>query len=354
MEAVPHSRIGRARTVRRCGRWSRRHPRQRVVHAPWDYLGGYLTASRRARSCATGSDARSSPTTSTRAAKLIAAGTPELADALEPAVSYEQRSTTARCSKLPNEPRAPVAMIVRGTTSARRRCPREGARRLGERSRPCERASDPRDPRRAKRGCPCSARKPAATTFDTGWLVDPLDGTVELPARFRRGRRLDRSDRRRRAGASVSCTRRCSTARSPRRAGGRRVPRRPAAARERAGTRAGDRRDRLPVPAQRAARPLRADVRRRVAAFRGPPPGRRREPRPVLDAPRACSTATSSCASGPWDVAAGGLIVREAGGVVTDWDGDDRAWLRSREHPGRAARRPRSSPRDRAASSRTA
>ena len=32
---------------------------------------------------------------------------------------------------------------------------------------------------------------------------------------------------------------------------------------------------------------------------------------------------------GPWDVAAGGVIVREAGGVVTDWDGDDRDWLRS-------------------------
>jgi myo-inositol-1(or 4)-monophosphatase len=27
------------------------------------------------------------------------------------------------------------------------------------------------------------------------------------------------------------------------------------------------------------------------------------------------------------DVAAGALIVREAGGVVTDWAGDDRAWL---------------------------
>ena len=30
---------------------------------------------------------------------------------------------------------------------------------------------------------------------------------------------------------------------------------------------------------------------------------------------------------GPWDVAAGALIVREAGGIVTDWEGDDRAWL---------------------------
>jgi myo-inositol-1(or 4)-monophosphatase len=34
-------------------------------------------------------------------------------------------------------------------------------------------------------------------------------------------------------------------------------------------------------------------------------------------------------ALGPWDVCAGALIVREAGGVVTDWDADDRAWLRS-------------------------
>jgi myo-inositol-1(or 4)-monophosphatase len=34
-------------------------------------------------------------------------------------------------------------------------------------------------------------------------------------------------------------------------------------------------------------------------------------------------------ALGPWDVAAGALLVREAGGVVTDWRGDPRAWLES-------------------------
>jgi myo-inositol-1(or 4)-monophosphatase len=34
-------------------------------------------------------------------------------------------------------------------------------------------------------------------------------------------------------------------------------------------------------------------------------------------------------ALGPWDVAAGALLVREAGGVVTDWAGDDAAWLDS-------------------------
>jgi myo-inositol-1(or 4)-monophosphatase len=32
---------------------------------------------------------------------------------------------------------------------------------------------------------------------------------------------------------------------------------------------------------------------------------------------------------GPWDVAAGALIVREAGGIVTDWAGDGTAWLDS-------------------------
>jgi myo-inositol-1(or 4)-monophosphatase len=32
-------------------------------------------------------------------------------------------------------------------------------------------------------------------------------------------------------------------------------------------------------------------------------------------------------ALGPWDVAAGALLVREAGGVVTDWTGDPDAWL---------------------------
>jgi len=30
---------------------------------------------------------------------------------------------------------------------------------------------------------------------------------------------------------------------------------------------------------------------------------------------------------GPWDVAAGAVIVREAGGMVSDWDGDGSSWL---------------------------
>ncbi len=34
-------------------------------------------------------------------------------------------------------------------------------------------------------------------------------------------------------------------------------------------------------------------------------------------------------ALGTWDVAAGALLVREAGGTVTDWEGDGEAWLAS-------------------------
>jgi myo-inositol-1(or 4)-monophosphatase len=32
---------------------------------------------------------------------------------------------------------------------------------------------------------------------------------------------------------------------------------------------------------------------------------------------------------GPWDVAAGALLIAEAGGVVTDWAGDPDAWFRT-------------------------
>ena len=46
-------------------------------------------------------------------------------------------------------------------------------------------------------------------------------------------------------------------------------------------------------------------------------------------------------ALGTWDVAAGALLVREAGGVVTDWQGDDRGLApvgRHRRRPGPGAR----------------
>ena len=50
-------------------------------------------------------------------------------------------------------------------------------------------------------------------------------------------------------------------------------------------------------------------------------------------------------ALGPWDVAAGALLVREAGGLVTDWTGDADAWLDERRHRRRTPRSPPPHPR---------
>ena len=142
-------------------------------------------------------------------------------------------------------------------------------------------------------GLPVFGEEAGGDDFETGWLVDPLDGTSNFLHGFDavgvsigliedgvpvvgvvHAPLLDRT-----FCAAQGC---------------RRVPRRAAAARERAPARAGDRRDRVPVPAQGAARPLRAGARRRAArssricAGPGPPASTCAGP------PRACSTATSS------------------------------------------------------------
>ena len=74
----------------------------------------------------------------------------------------------------------------------------------------------------------------------------------------------------------------------------------------------------------------RALERSRISGARGPrastSPGR----------PAGCSTASSSSGLAPWDVAAGGLLVREAGGVVTDWAVARGRYLLVRRHPGSA------------------
>ena len=49
-------------------------------------------------------------------------------------------------------------------------------------------------------GLPVFGEEAGGERADIGWLVDPLDGTVELRARPRRGRRVGRARRRRRAG----------------------------------------------------------------------------------------------------------------------------------------------------------
>ena len=59
-----------------------------------------------------------------------------------------------------------------------------------------------------------------------------------------------------------------------------------------------------------------------LRALRGSSPRRRREPRPRLRRRRVRSTGYFELGLGLWDIAAGALLVREAGGVVTDWGGD--------------------------------
>ena len=57
-----------------------------------------------------------------------------------------------------------------------------------------------------------------------------------------------------------------------------------------------------------------------LATLRGPPPPRRR----LLDLAWVAEGVFDGffeLALGPWDVAAGGLLIEEAGGVVTDWEG---------------------------------
>ena len=65
-------------------------------------------------------------------------------------------------------------------------------------------------------GLPVFGEEAGGERADIGWLVDPLDGTVQLRARPRRGRRVGRPRRRTASPWSVSCTRRCSPARTRR------------------------------------------------------------------------------------------------------------------------------------------
>ena len=111
--------------------------------------------------------------------------------------------------------------------------------------------------------------------------------------------------------------------------GRRRVPRRPADLRQRPPARAGDRRDRLPVPPQApAARPPR-NVRSRAPPLRGPPARRGRQPRPVLDRGRRLRRLLRAAPRSVGRRRRRAIVIREAGGIVTDWAGATRAWLGS-------------------------
>jgi myo-inositol-1(or 4)-monophosphatase len=163
--------------------------------------------------------------------------------------------------------------------------------------------------------------------FDTGWLVDPLDGTANFVHGFDA------------VGVSVGCIEDGVPV-----AG---VVHAPLLGRTFAAARG--------VGAFRDDRPIRVSERPPAQAIVATGfPFRRKELLPRYepafaaalhtfeDLRRAGAASLDLCWTGegvfdgffelrlgPWDVAAGAVVVREAGGVVTDWEGDDRAWLRS-------------------------
>jgi myo-inositol-1(or 4)-monophosphatase len=184
-----------------------------------------------------------------------------------------------------------------------------------------------RDILRRESGLPVFGEEQGGDAFETGWLVDPLDGTANFLHGFDAvGVSLGLIENGEPVAGVVYAPLldRCFAAARGRGAfrDGRRI---------RVSTRTPEqaivatgfpfrRKDLLGTYERAFAKALRAfeDLRRAGAAS--------------LD---LCWTAEGvfdgffELRLGPWDVAAGALIVREAGGVVTDWEGDDRAWLRS-------------------------
>ena len=180
------------------------------------------------------------------------------------------------------------------------------------------------------------------------WLVDPLDGTTNFVHGFPIGRRIG-SPR----GGRPTDRRQPST---PRSSGD--VPSAPADT--------GARLERPGSPAE-PLRGLASDRRNRRSSAPGSRSGTRRSC-PALPPDHGGSAQPTSrtsvvparrpstspwVASGvfdgffelalsPWDVAAGGLLIEEAGGLVTDWDGGP-DYL-TRRHPGRPTGRPRRTP----------
>ena len=89
---------------------------------------------------------------------------------------------------------------------------------------------------------------------------------------------------------------------------------------------------RLPVPTQGAGPPLPRGLPGRVRSVRGP----QRPGAAALDLAWVADGTFDGffeLALGSWDVAAGAVLIQEAGGVVTDWSG--RPGLPERRHPGR-------------------
>ena len=317
--------------------------------APWDYLGGYLACVEAGAIVrdANGDELVTDDPDARR--QLIAAGTPELADALDAGErAAHDDSISTRCSSPPTRPRAPAARSCARTSASppdvREKAPGDWVTAADIASEDAVRAVLERET-----DLPVFGEEAGGERADIGWLVDPLDGTAnfvhgldavgvsvglvvdgEPVVGVVHAPLLDRTYAARKGGGAFRDERRIHVS-------------------SRA-TRAGDRRDRVPVPAQGAAG--RGTSPRSTAALHRFE-DLRRVGAASLD---LCWTAEGvfdgyfELRLGPWDVAAGAIIVREAGGVVTDWDGDPAAWLVERQHPGRPARGARGAGRDRLSS----
>ncbi len=213
----------------------------------------------------------------------------------------------------------PAARSCSTPSAARQQRAGEGPGRLGERRRHVERARDPGDPPR-RRARPRVLRRGDRRRPGRRRVVRrPARRHRQLRARVPRRRRVGRARGRRPTGRRCRRTRRCSGA-CTRRAS---VAARPATANRSASASASreeaicatgfpfrSKRDRLPeyFPVFERALLTFEDLRRAGAAS--------------LDLSWTAAGVFDGyfeLALGPWDVAAGGLLVREAGGVVTDW-----------------------------------
>ena len=303
--------------------------------APWDYLGGMLACE---EAGATVIDAHDEPLVTADPAYAVASsrrharsrGRAETSrrmserESPDPAVRAARRPAPAPRAENMTGLDLDAMLAARATRPlaggrCRRRAlrrterrARESARRLGERSRPRERGRRARDAARREPAFRCTAKRTAATAPTTEWLVDPLDGTANFVHGLEAVGVSIGLVRRRRPG------RRCgarAAAPGPQGVRGRTYWAVPAAVRSATASaisvsgpraRAGDRRDRVPVPAQAAA------ARSYLATFE-PALTRFEDIRRVgaasLD---LCWTAEGvfdgffELRLGPWDVAAGG------------------------------------------------
>ena len=262
--------------------------------------------------------------------QLVAAGTPELLEQLHGGdrtvtIDLDLDGLLVAARRAAAAGAAIVLDAFGGASNVRD----EGAGRLGERRRHVERA------RRSASSLHDAAPELAffgeetgGERADVGWFVDPLDGTANFVHGFpvvgvsvglvADGGRWSASSTRR---CSAGCTPLASVAvRTCNDEPIRISERDPEEAICATGFPFRSKRDRLPqyFPVFERALLTFEDLRRAGAAS--------------LDLAWTAAGVFDGYfeqALGTWDVAAGGLLVREAGGVVTDWQGDDRAWLRS-------------------------